>query len=233
VARPLLPLAYLETFAEPGSPPGDPAVWIRGSASGDWARVPLRGGAPSPLDEPGAARPHPAWDLDAALGTAAAEAAGVVARLSSRPSLAPRERDLLARLGALLGVRLQPLFAELPESEAREGVRVLTEMLGEMGWVFWEAREPAFFITSSAPLALVVPSAAEGLLAEGDLRSPAAEVTLPLGPRLALLGTWARRGEAWREAGDEVVAEVNARTALRARRFLAAHHPGVPGWRWI
>jgi hypothetical protein len=228
-----LPLAYLETFAEPGSPPGEPAVWMRGSASTDWARVPLRGGAASPLDEPGAARPHPAWDLDSALGPAAAEAAGVVARRSSRPALVPRDRELLARLGALLAVRLQPRFAELAESEAREGVRALAAMLGEMGWVFWEAREPDFFVTSSAPLALVVPSPGEGLLAEADPLSPAAEVTLPLAPRLALHATWALRGEAWRVAGEEVVAEVNARTALRARRFLAAPHPAVPGWRWI
>jgi hypothetical protein len=61
------------------------------------------------------------------------------------------------------------------------------------------------------------------------LHAPGVEVTLPLTPRLALHATWKRRGELWRRATEEALLELNARTLLRAREFVLAPKPAIPG----
>lgn len=46
---------------------------------------------------------------------------------------------------------------------------------------------------------------------------------------IGLHATWKRRGELWRRATEDVLLEVNARTLLRARRFVLAPKPAIPG----
>ena len=46
---------------------------------------------------------------------------------------------------------------------------------------------------------------------------------------LALHATWKRRGEVWRRATEDVLLELNARTLLRAKKFVLAPKPAIPG----
>jgi hypothetical protein len=97
-----------------------------------------------------------------------------------------------------------------------------------MGWVFWEADPPDYFVSSSAPFHVAFPTD-DGLVQGMELHAPGVEITLPLTPRLALHATWKRRGEVWRRATEDVLLELNARTLLRAHRFVLAPKPAIPG----
>lgn len=193
---------------------------------------------PAPV-EPDAARRHfnevdePALlkneDLEPLLADVEGEAATLIReKLAARLVLQPRERELLASFFALLGIRLSSGFGDLDEREARRGYDELLPVLREMGWVLWEAEPPDYFISSSAPFHVAFPKD-DGLAQGMELHAPGVEITLPLTPRLALHATWRRRGEAWRRAGEEVLLELNARTLLRARRFVLAPKPAIPG----
>jgi hypothetical protein len=130
---------------------------------------------------------------------------------------------------ALMGVLRAPGLEDLREGEAQAGVASLESALREMGWVFWVAEAPDYFITSSAPLQVAYPKADEGWIEEMDLRSPGTEITFPLTSRIAIHATWKRSGALWRRAGEDALMEVNGRTSLRARQFLAAPRPAIPG----
>jgi hypothetical protein len=101
-------------------------------------------------------------------------------------------------------------------------------VLRDMGWVFWEAEPPDYFISSSAPFHVAFPKD-DGLVQGMELHAPGVEITLPLTPRFALHATWKRRGETWRRATEDVLLELNARTLLRAQRFVLAPKPAIPG----
>lgn len=162
-----------------------------------------------------------------------AEAAGTLPLLvESAEARRPLDEEVRrggARFLALMGVLRAPGFEDLPEGEAGAGVAAADDALREMGWVFWVAEAPDYFITSSAPLRVAYPKSEEGFLEAMDLRSPGTEITFPLTPRVALHATWKRTGELWRRAGEDALMEVNARTSLRARQFLAAPQPAIPG----
>jgi len=130
---------------------------------------------------------------------------------------------------ALFGVLRASGLEELPEVEVQVGVTNMESALREMGWVFWVAEAPDYFITSSAPLQVAYPKADEGWIEEMDLRSPGTEITFPLTSRVAIHATWKRSGELWRRAGEDALMEVNGRTSLRGRQFLAAPRPAIPG----
>jgi hypothetical protein len=97
-----------------------------------------------------------------------------------------------------------------------------------MGWVLWEVEPPDYFISSNAPFHAAFPKD-EGLVQGQELHAPGVELTFPLTPRLALHATWKRRGEVWRRATEDVLLELNARTLVRARKFVLAPKPAIPG----
>jgi hypothetical protein len=233
VSRRYLPRFYLEGFAEPDPPTGEaPSVWVYRAPIGEWKRAaaePAPGGGRHFNDMEGEAEDG-GRALDETQRALEPEAARVFReRLPARGPLVPEERSLLASFFALLAVRLSPRFAGIDEGEAMTGARALASVLSEMGWVFWEAQAPGYFITSSSPFLVAFPSREEELFANVDLHSPSTEVTLPLAPRLALHATWKRKGEVWRRASEDALLELNGRTCQRARHFLVSPRPAVPG----
>jgi len=227
--RSFLPAAYLRRFAVPGSRLA--TCWVWRPAVGEWKPAPLEKDGPgrhfNEADEPELRK---ADALDDRLEALDPQVDGLVERLlSERPVLGGPERALLADWAALMGIRLSSRFRHLDEAEARRGHDELRPVLQEMGWVFWEAIDPAYFITSSSPFHVAFPRADESHAASHDLASRGVEITLPLSPRLVLHATWKRKGQLWKTAGEDALNEVNGRTMLRASRFLAAHKPQVPG----
>jgi hypothetical protein len=227
--RAFLPRAYLARFAAPGG--RIPLIWVYRPGIGEWKPAPLEPSGPdrhfNAADEPELRK---ADALDDRLEALDPEVDRLVARLlqARSPEVAREARPLLSDWLALMAIRLSPRFRALDAAEAERGHAELRPVLEQMGWVLWEAIPPAYFITSSAPFHVAFPrDDLHG--ANQDLGSPGAEVTMPLSPRLVLHGTWKRRGELWKTAGEDALMEVNGRTMLRAARFLAAHQPQVPG----
>jgi len=228
--RQYLPTSYIRGFADPD--PADaarPTVWVHRAVAGEFQAAPVE-------PEPGETHFNRAGtvagksaDLEQLLEGLEGEASRLLAeRLPLRAALAPAERDLLSAYFALLGVRLSPRFADIDETEARRGFEELVPVLREMGWVFWEAPPPDYFVSSSAPFHAAFPG--DDSLVQGmELHAPGVEITLPLTSRFALLATWRRRGELWRSASEAVLLELNARTIHRARRFVLAPKPAIPG----
>jgi len=234
--RTFLPPAYLRRFAAPRAAPdegaGGPAsCFVYRPALGEWKPAPLlKTGPDRHFNEADEEELRKADALDDRLEAIDPAVDALVARLlASRPVLDPSERALLADWSALMGVRLSSRFKRVSEAEARRGHEELGPVLLEMGWVFWEAEAPAYFITSSAPFHVAFPRADESSAAAHDLTTRSVEITLPLSPRLVLHATWKRRDQLWKTAGQLALDEVNGRTMLRAGRFLAAHKPAVPG----
>ena len=233
MARRYLPRFYLEGFAEPEPPPGQAdSVWVYRAPIGEWKRAPAEA-APD-----GGRHFNDLEGEDSAAGRALDEAQRDLEeeasrllreRLPARADLAAEEREVLARFFALLAVRLSPRFAGIEEGEAMTGVQALASVLGEMGWVFWEAPGPGHFVASNSPFLVAFPGRDGELFANVDVRSPFTEVTLPLTPALALHATWKRRGEIWRRASEDALLELNGRTCQRARHFLVSPRPAVPG----
>jgi hypothetical protein len=226
--RTFLPAAYLRRFADPGDPA---SCFVYRPALGEWKPAPLvKAGPDRHFNEADEADLRKADALDDRLEALDPEIDGLVARLlAERPVLGAGDRARLADWCALMGVRLSSRFKLVSAEEARRGHEELAPVLEEMGWVFWEAKAPAYFITSSAPFHVAFPRADESSAVANDLTTRTVEITLPLSPRLVLHGTWKRQGQLWKEAGQLALDEVNGRTMLRAGRFLAAHKPAVPG----
>jgi hypothetical protein len=229
--RRFLPRSYVEGFVDPDErADGAPAVWVHRPVIGVFQ--------PAPVEPDGAHRhfndvDEPAlWkneDLDRLLADVENETARLIREtLPARIGLAPVERDVLASFFALLGIRLSSRFGDLDEAEARRGYDQLLPVLRAMGWVFWEAEPPDYFISSNAPFHVAFPKD-DGLVQGMELHAPGVEITLPLTPRLALHATWKRRGEVWRRATEDVLLELNARTLLCARKFVLAPKPAIPG----
>jgi hypothetical protein len=229
--RRFLPRFYVEGFVDPEARvDGSPAVWVHRPVIGVFQPAPVEPAAPhrhfNEVEEP-ALRKNDA--LEPLLEAVEGEAARIAQqRLPGRTALAPAEREVLASFFALLGIRLSSRFGDLDEAEARRGYDALLPVLREMGWVFWETRLPDYFVSSSAPFHVAFPK--DDALVQGmELHAPGVEITLPLSPRLALHATWKRRGELWRCASEDVSCELNARTLLRARAFVLAPKPAIPG----
>jgi hypothetical protein len=229
--RRFLPRFYVEGFVDPEERADDrPIVWVHRPVVGVFQPAPAEpdGGSRhfNEVEDPALQKNE---DLERLLGAVEEGAAKLLAeKLSARTALAPAERDALASFFALLGIRLSPRFGDLDETEARRGYDQLLPVLRDMGWVFWEAEPPDYFVSSNAPFHVAFPRD-DGLVQGMELHAPGVEVTLPLTPRLALHATWKRRGETWRRATEEVLLELNARTLLGARRFVLAPRPAIPG----
>ncbi len=229
--RRFLPRFYLEGFVDPDEhAAGFPVVWVHRPVIGVFKNAPVEPGGANrhfnEVDEPGLRKNA---DLEQLLEVVEDDAARLIReKLSRRIALAPAERDVLATLFALLGIRLSSRFGDLDEAEARRGYDELLPVLRDMGWVFWEAEPPDYFISSNAPFHAAFPK--DGGLVEGmELHAPGVEITLPLTPRLALHATWKRCGEIWRRATEDVLLELNARTLVGARKFVLAPKPAIPG----
>jgi len=228
--RRLLPRSHVASFVDDDEGDGRPFVWVHRPAIGVFQRAPIDPDGTrrhfNETDDPALAKHERLERLLLALEEDAARL--VAEKLTARAALSASERDLLASFFGLLGIRLSPRLADLDESEARRGHEELLSVLREMGWVFWEAEPPDYFVSSSAPFHVAFPGD-DGLVQGMRLHAPGVEVTLPLSPRLALHATWKRRGELWRRAPEGVLLELNARTIQRARRFVLAPRPAIPG----
>jgi hypothetical protein len=229
--RRFLPRFYVEGFVDPDERAGDaPAVWVHRPAIGVFQPVSVEAvGRDRHFNLVEEAALQKNDDLERLLAAVEDDAAKLIReKLSTRTALAPVERDALASFFALLGIRLSSRFGDLEEAEARRGYDQLLPVLRDMGWVFWEAEPPDYFISSNAPFHVAFPRD-DGLVQGMELHAPGVEITLPLTPRLALHATWQRQGEIWRRATEAVLLELNARTLLGARRFVLAPKPAIPG----
>jgi hypothetical protein len=229
--RRFLPRFYLEGFLDPKEHvDGSPAVWVHRPVIGVFQPAPVEPRGTSrhfnEVDEPALQKND---DFEQLLGAIENDASRLIReRLPARTPLAPAEREVLAQFFALLGIRLSSRFGDLDEAETRRGYDQLLPVLRDMGWVLWEAEPPDYFISSSAPFHVAFPKD-DGLVQGMELHASSVEITLPLTPRLALHATWKRRGEVWRHATEDVLLELNARTLLRAHRFVLAPKPAIPG----
>jgi Protein of unknown function (DUF4238) len=229
--RRFLPRFYIEGFVDTDErADGPPHVWVHRPAIGAFQMTPI---APegmqrhfNEVDEPALRAKE---DLEPLLAAVETEAGCLIhERLAARAPPAPTEREVLASFFAALGIRLSSRFGDLDPGEARRGYEALLPVLREMGWVFWEATTPDYFVSSDAPFHVAFPK--DDALVQGmELHAPGIEITLPLTPRLALHASWKRRGETWRRATEDVLLELNARTLFRARRFVLAPKPAIPG----
>jgi hypothetical protein len=227
-----LPAWYLEGFgARPDVAGEPPHVWVYRAWIGEWKR--------SPVARPPGAERHfnevdpGALDRIAALGEELDALGPAVAPLvreaiPARRPFAPAERSALARWAALVAIRTAKGAGDLDPAEARAGVDALARILGEMGWVFWTTEGRAYLVGSSTPFAAVHPGR-DRIAAGFSLADPAVEVTLPLSRTVALHGTWRRKGELWRTAGDDAHLELNGRTCQGARGFLVSPEAALPG----
>ncbi len=229
--RRFLPRFYVEGFVDPDErAEGAPAVWVHRPVIGVFQPAPVEPeGAHrhfNDVDEPALQKNE---DLERLLGAVEDDAARLIReKIAARTSLVPAERDVLASFFALLGIRLSSRFGDLDEAEARRGYDQLLPVVREMGWVFWEADPPDYFISSNAPFHVAFPKD-DGLVQGMELHARGVEITLPLTPHVALHATWKRRGELWRRATEDVLLELNARTLLHARKFVLAPKPAIPG----
>jgi uncharacterized protein DUF4238 len=229
--RRFLPRFYVEGFADTDGRAGDsPVVWVHRPAIGVFQEAPIEGNGTrrhfNEVDEPALRQSE---HLEPLLASVEDEAARLFRdRLDARIALAPAERDVLASFFALLGIRLASRVGDLDAGEARRGYDELLPVLRDTGWVLWQAEPPDYFISSDAPFHVAFPKE-DGLVQGMELHAPGIEITLPLTPRLALHATWKRRGELWRRAREDVLLELNARTLARARRFVLAPKPAIPG----
>jgi hypothetical protein len=226
----VLPPNYLSGFAAPGPSGSGGSIWIYRPPIGEWQETPLAGGPPGQRHFNDSLDTSGRWEMVRALEAADASVLPLLIEAAEAARPLPEDtRHAAASFLALMGVLRAPGFGALSEVEAETGVARLQSALREMGWVFWVAEAPDYFIASSAPLQVAYPKADEGWIEEMDLRSPGTEITFPLTPRVAIHATWKRRGEIWRRAGEDALMEVNGRTSLRARQFLAAPRPAIPG----
>jgi hypothetical protein len=229
--RRFLPRFYVEGFADADERSGgSPVVWVHRPAVGVFQKAPIEpDGARRHFNEVDEAALLENDGLEPSLEAVEDEAARLFReRLGAHVALEPAERDVLASFFALLGIRLASRIGDLDAGEARRGYDELLPVLRDTGWVLWEAESPDYFISSDAPFHVAFPKE-DGLVQGMELHAPGVEITLPLTPRLALHATWKRRGEIWRRATEEVLLELNARTLLRARRFVLAPKPAIPG----
>ncbi len=229
--RRFLPRFYIEGFVDPYERAhGAPVVWVHRPVIGVFQAAPVEpGGATRHFNEVDESALQKNEDLERLLAAFEDDAARLIGeKLPARTAFAPAEREVLSSFFALLGIRLSSRFGDLDEAEARRGYDQLLPVLREMGWVFWEADPPDYFISSNAPFHVAFPKD-DGLVQGMELHAPGVEITLPLTPRLALHATWKRRGEIWRRATEDVLLELNARTLLGARKFVLAPKPAIPG----
>lgn len=228
-----LPSIYLGAFATPAMP-GEAGrrVWAYRAAVGEWRRWPVER-PPGPdrhfndADPAVVGKLSPLWAELASLEPRVASLLGE--GLARERPLAPEDRSALARFMAIVGVRNTKGAGDLSPEEVRAGVDSLANALQEMGWVFWVAEPPDYFIGSSSPFHAAFPKGDESQTTGFGITAPQVEITFALSPRIALHATWRRKGALWRRAREEVVLEINGRTCAGAKLFLFSPQPAVPG----
>ncbi len=132
-------------------------------------------------------------------------------------------------------VRYNPLHSLM--TSVQTGVKI-GKMIRSMAWKFLHSQPPNFFITSDFPVGLcnsTNPSEAVGLA------HPEVEFTIPLSRQVALLAGWNNTaassesttplnpGRYAFSVGADIVAAINVRTIMFARRELIAPERNFPG----
>jgi hypothetical protein len=206
-------------------------VWAYRPWIGEWRLAPVRRpeGAERHFDDV----EEGALDRVAALGEELVGLGDEVAPLlrdglADRRPLSPPGRRALARFVAIVAVRNARGAGDLPLAEALAGVEAMERLLGGMGWVFWLAPAKTYFVTSSSPFHAALPER-DRIAAGFRLTEPEVEVTMPLTARVALHGTWRKRGELWRDASEDAHLELNGRTCKGAGHFLVSPEAALPG----
>src|SRR5512138_3150855 len=130
--RHFLPRFYVEGFVDPEERAERvPAVWIHRSVTGAFEPAPVTSnGMRRHFNEVDEAALDKNEDLEVLLAGIEDEAGRLITgKLTSRTPLIAAERDVLASLFALLGIRLSSRFADLDEREARRGYEELLVVL--------------------------------------------------------------------------------------------------------
>ncbi len=224
-----LPTFYLEGFAARGLL-GAGAIWVLRPAIGEWQRASVEPSGTSRHFNAVADASSPRVALAERVGALREHVSPLLREAErGRPALGLAERAALAEFMALVAITTWPRCEGLSSEDLRAGVASLQAALSETGWVLLSAQPPAYFVTSSSPLNVCYPRPEEAWAESLELRSPGTEITIPLTPALALFATWKRRGELWRDASEDVLMEINARTIQRGTLFLAAPMPALPG----
>lgn len=103
-----------------------------------------------------------------------------------------------------------------------------SDYLAHMDWTFLRTRDEGFFITSDHPVGTVDPVSRTF---ETGFGIPNVEISFALSPAAAVVMRWQAPGAMrWRDrdATSDEIAQINSRTALRARQLFAPH-PVFPG----
>jgi hypothetical protein len=103
------------------------------------------------------------------------------------------------------------------------------DLFRQMGLRFLVTQPPIYFATSDHPVLPKAPGEPGGPFRHGLLDRDI-EVTLPLTSTIALVAGWKLKGTGYSRASETQVGRLNARTAMAARRFIAAPKPEPPGW---
>ena len=233
--RRFLPRTYLEAFSDVDAcGAGSPVVWVHRPVIGVFQAVPLEPDGVhrhfNEVDDPALLANE---DLETPLAAVAPDAARLVAnKLAERVALEPSEREVLASFFALLGIRLSSRFGDLDRTEAWRGYEELLGAMREMGWVFWEADLPDYFVSSSAPFHVAFPKE-DGLVQGMLLHAPGIEITLPSrrGSPFTRPGSGgARSGGARRRmsCSSSTSARSSARRGLSSRRSRRSQVDGSP-----
>jgi hypothetical protein len=106
------------------------------------------------------------------------------------------------------------------------GAGLLGRVLPAMGWTFFVSRDAGYFITSDYPIGMADPVTKSD---SPGLAFPGIEVTFPLSRSIALMMGWKNRGTTrWKLVTEQVLAEINYRTRMRASRLICPN-PSFPG----
>jgi len=105
----------------------------------------------------------------------------------------------------------------------------VTLTVASKGWRFLMTSEPLLFITSDFPFGILDP-VSEGTFYGPALASPKTEVSIALTKTIALLAGGEMEGTQWVNAPERIVAQINARTMMRAS-MLVSSKPTAHGLR--
>lgn len=107
-------------------------------------------------------------------------------------------------------------------------VPMIASALSRRSWsVLVAASGAPDFATSDHPVTSAYEQRWKGRVPLAQVGMGGTEVTFPIGPRHALIGTWQAEVRPFVEVGAEVIGEVNRRTLWRASRWLYSAAPDV------
>lgn len=106
-------------------------------------------------------------------------------------------------------------------------VDLLARIIADKGWSFLMTQAPRYFITSDYPFGIYNPLT-EGTFYGPPLPAPTTEITIPLTRTIALFAGSPLEEIRWIPVPEELVRQINVRTAIRAS-FLIAPKTTFPG----